>query len=62
MLNGLWLGFFIVAGISAFGQWPVAGNAGVFAAMGESLVAMVQLSAQVLVLLVGTLTLCVGSH
>ncbi|KTT65462.1 membrane protein [Pseudomonas oryzihabitans] len=60
MLNGLWLGFFIVAGISAFGQWLVAGNAGVFAAMVESLFAMAKLSVEVMVLLFGTLTLWLG--
>ncbi|MDQ7914014.1 nucleoside recognition domain-containing protein [Pseudomonas sp. 102515] len=60
MLNGLWLGFFIVAGISAFGQWLVAGNAGVFAAMVESLFAMARLSVEVMVLLFGTLTLWLG--
>lgn len=60
MLNGLWLGFFIVAGISAFGQWLVVGNAGVFAAMVESLFAMAKLSVEVMVLLFGTLTLWLG--
>ncbi|KTT04452.1 membrane protein [Pseudomonas oryzihabitans] len=60
MLNGLWLGFFIVAGVSAFGQWLVAGNAGVFAAMVESLFAMAKLSVEVMVLLFGTLTLWLG--
>src|ERR1051325_9373964 len=60
MLNGLWLSFFIVAGISAFGQWLVAGNAGVFAAMVESLFAMAKLAVEVMVLLFGTLTLWLG--
>ncbi|WP_133860292.1 MULTISPECIES: nucleoside recognition domain-containing protein [Pseudomonas] len=60
MLNGLWLGFFIVAGISAFGQWLVVGNTGVFAAMVESLFAMAKLSVEVMVLLFGTLTLWLG--
>src|ERR1051325_12178143 len=60
MLNGLWLSFFIVAGISAFGQWLVAGNAGVFAAMVEALFAMAKLSVEVMVLLFGTLTLWLG--
>lgn len=60
MLNGLWLGFFIVAAISALGQWLVAGNAGVFAAMVESLFAMAKLSVEVMVLLFGTLTLWLG--
>ncbi|EPN16642.1 hypothetical protein A249_06172, partial [Pseudomonas syringae pv. actinidiae ICMP 18804] len=32
MLNGLWLGFFVVATISALVQWLMGGNAGIFAA------------------------------
>ena len=60
MLNGLWLNFFLIAAISAFGQWLVGGNAGIFAAMVESLFAMAKLSVEVMVLLFGTLTLWLG--
>lgn len=60
MLNGLWLGFFIVAAISAMAQWLVGGNAGIFAAMVESIFAMAKLSVEVMVLLFGTLTLWLG--
>ncbi|PTQ67272.1 nucleoside recognition domain-containing protein [Pseudomonas sp. GV071] len=60
MLNGLWLSFFIVAAVAALGQWLVGGNAGVFAAMVESLFAMAKLSVEVMVLLFGTLTLWLG--
>ncbi|WP_213878158.1 spore maturation protein [Pseudomonas sp. dw_358] len=60
MLNGLWLGFFLVAAVSALGQWLVGGNAGIFAAMVESLFAMAKLSVDVMVLLFGTLTLWLG--
>lgn len=60
MLNGLWLGFFVVAAISALAQWLVGGNAGVFAAMVESIFAMAKLSVEVMVLLFGTLTLWLG--
>jgi spore maturation protein SpmA len=60
MLNGLWLGFFLVAAVSALGQWLVGGNAGIFAAMVESLFAMAKLSVEVMVLLFGTLTLWLG--
>ncbi|MEX6667354.1 nucleoside recognition domain-containing protein [Pseudomonas sp. W2-17] len=60
MLNGLWLGFFLVAAISALVQWLVGGNAGVFAAMVESIFAMAKLSVEVMVLLFGTLTLWLG--
>ncbi|HCY62596.1 MAG TPA: hypothetical protein DHV59_07165 [Oxalobacteraceae bacterium] len=60
MLNGLWLGFFIVAALSALGRWLLGGEAGVFAAMVESLFAMARLSVEVMVLLFGTLTLWLG--
>lgn len=60
MLNGLWLGFFVVAAIAGLGQWLLGGNAGVFAAMVESLFAMAKLSVEVMVLLFGTLTLWLG--
>jgi Uncharacterized membrane protein, required for spore maturation in B.subtilis. len=61
MLNGLWLGFFLVAAVSALAQWLVGGNAGIFAAMVESIFAMAKLSVEVMVLLFGTLTLWLGS-
>ncbi|MGH8435678.1 MAG: nucleoside recognition domain-containing protein [Pseudomonas sp.] len=60
MLNGLWLSFFVVAAIAALAQWLLAGNAGVFAAMVESLFAMAKLSVEVMLLLFGTLTLWLG--
>src|SRR5688572_11656061 len=60
MLNGLWLGFFIVAAVSALAQWLIGGNAGIFAAMVEALFAMAKLSVEVMVLLFGTLTLWLG--
>ena len=60
MLNGLWLGFFIVAAVSAMAQWLIGGNAGIFAAMVESIFAMAKLSVEVMVLLFGTLTLWLG--
>ncbi|QAU35169.1 spore maturation protein [Janthinobacterium sp. 17J80-10] len=60
MLNGLWLGFFVVAALSAFGRWLLGGDAGVFATMVESLFAMAKLSVEVMVLLFGTLTLWLG--
>jgi spore maturation protein SpmA len=60
MLNGLWLGFFIVAAISALGRWLIGDDAGVFAAMVESLFAMARLSVEVMILLFGTLTLWLG--
>lgn len=60
MLNGLWLGFFVVAAISATGRWLIGTDAGVFAAMVESLFAMAKLSVDVMILLFGTLTLWLG--
>ena len=60
MLNGLWLGFFVVAALSALGRWLLGGDAAVFAALVESLFAMAKLSVEVMVLLFGTLTLWLG--
>ncbi len=60
MLNGLWLGFFLVGAVSALGQWLIGGNAGIFAAMVESIFAMAKLSVEVVILLFGTLTLWLG--
>ena len=60
MLNGLWLGFFMVAALAAFARWLGGGDATVFAAMVESLFAMARLSVEVMVLLFGTLTLWLG--
>ncbi|RYF31696.1 MAG: hypothetical protein EOO26_12915, partial [Comamonadaceae bacterium] len=60
MLNGLWLGFFVVAALAAFGRWLVGGDPTVFAAMVEALFAMAKLSVEVMVLMFGTLTLWLG--
>ncbi|HBP6277512.1 TPA: hypothetical protein L6A30_21000 [Pseudomonas aeruginosa] len=60
MLNGLWLGFFLVAAASALARWLIGGDATVFAAMVVSLFAMAKLAVEVMVLLFGTLTLWLG--
>ena len=60
MLNGLWLGFFLVAAVTALSRWLLGGQADVFAAMVESLFAMAKLSVEVMVLLFGTLTPWLG--
>lgn len=60
MLNALWLGFFLVAAISAALRWFALGEPAVFAAMVESLFAMAKLSVEVMILLFGTLTLWLG--
>ena len=43
MLNGLWLGFFLIAALAALGRWLVGGDPAVFAAIVESLFAMARL-------------------
>jgi spore maturation protein SpmA/spore maturation protein SpmB len=60
MLNWLWFAFFIVAAISALGQWLIGGHADVFAAMVVSLFDMAKLSVEVMIVLFGTLTLWLG--
>ncbi len=60
MLNGLWLGFFLVAAATALGRWLLGGDAGVFAALVQSLFEMAKLAVEVMVLLFGTLTLWLG--
>lgn len=59
MLNGLWLGFFVVAATAALVRW-LGGDPGVWAAIVESLFAMAKLSVEVMILLFGTLTLWMG--
>ncbi len=60
MLNGLWLGFFVVAALAAFGRWLIGGDPTVFAALVEAMFAMARLAVEVMVLLFGTLTLWLG--
>ena len=60
MLNGLWLGFFLIAALAALGRWLVGGDPAVFAAIVESLFAMARLAVEIMVLLFGTLTLWLG--
>ncbi|MFP6847894.1 MAG: nucleoside recognition domain-containing protein [Pseudomonas sp.] len=60
MLNGLWLGFFVVAAVAGLSRWLLGDDPAVFAAMVESLFAMAKLSVEVMVLLFGTLTLWLG--
>ena len=59
MLNGLWLGFFIIASIAGLVRW-FGGDPDVWAAMVESLFSMANLSVDVMLLLFGTLTLWLG--
>lgn len=60
MLNGLWLGFFIVGAAAGLAQWLWLGDAQVFSRMVASLFDMAKLSVDVMVLLFGTLTLWLG--
>ncbi|MFC0710820.1 nucleoside recognition domain-containing protein [Azorhizophilus paspali] len=60
MLNGLWLGFFLTAALTAFGRWLLDGEPAVFAAMVDSLFTMAKLAVEVMILLFGTLTLWLG--
>ncbi|TBW12179.1 hypothetical protein E0E50_04520 [Azotobacter chroococcum subsp. isscasi] len=60
MLNGLWLGFFLIAALTAFGRWLLGGEPAVFAAMVDGLFGMAKLAVEVMVLLFGTLTLWLG--
>lgn len=59
MLNGLWLGFFVVAALAAALRW-IGGDVTVWAAMVESLFAMAKVSVELMVVLFGTLTLWLG--
>ncbi|WP_394559948.1 nucleoside recognition domain-containing protein [Aquipseudomonas alcaligenes] len=59
MLNGLWLGFFVVAALAAAVRW-IGGDASVWAAMVESLFTMAKVSVELMVVLFGTLTLWLG--
>ncbi len=60
MLNGLWLGFFLVAAVAGLSRWLIGDDPAVFGAMVESLFAMAKLSVEVMVLLFGTMTLWLG--
>ena len=59
MLNALWLGFFVIAAVSALWR-SLTGDIAVFASMVDSLFAMAKLSVEVMILLFGTLTLWLG--
>ena len=60
MLNGLWLGFFVVGAAAGLIQWLMLGDTEVFSRMVASLFDMAKLSVDVMILLFGTLTLWLG--
>ncbi len=59
MLNALWLGFFLVAAVSALVRWWL-GDAEVFAGMIDALFEMARVSVDIMIVLFGTLTLWLG--
>jgi spore maturation protein SpmA len=60
MINGLWLGFFLIAAGSASWRWLVHADPVVFQLMVESLFGMARLSVEVMIVLFGTLTMWLG--
>jgi len=60
VLNGLWLGFFVVGAAAGLIQWLMLGDTEVFSRMVASLFDMAKLSVDVMILLFGTLTLWLG--
>jgi len=60
MLNAIWLGFFLVAFASALWQWLGLGDAEVFSRLVTALFDMAKLSVEIILVLVGTMTLWLG--
>lgn len=60
MLNGLWLSFFLVAFAAALWQWLGLGDAEVFGRLVAALFDMARLSVEIVLVLVGTMTLWLG--
>jgi spore maturation protein SpmA len=60
MLNRLWLGFFLIAAVSALGRWWLGADPAVFPAIVASLFGMAKLSVDVMITLFGTITLWLG--
>lgn len=60
MLNRLWLSFFMVAFASSLWQWLGLGDGEVFSRLVAALFDMAKLSVEIVLLLVGTLTLWLG--
>jgi spore maturation protein SpmA len=60
MLNRLWLSFFLVAFAASLWQWLGLGDGEVFSRVVASLFDMAKLSVEIVLLLVGTLTLWLG--
>lgn len=60
MLNGIWLSFFVAAFAAALWQWLGAGDAEVFSRLVAALFDMARLSVEIILVLVGTMTLWLG--
>ncbi|MDN7133010.1 nucleoside recognition domain-containing protein [Halomonas sp. MC140] len=60
MLNGIWLSFFIAAFVASMWQWLVGGDGEVFARIVQSLFDMARVSVDIILVLLGTMTLWLG--
>ncbi|MCR8913456.1 hypothetical protein FDP08_07105 [Marinobacter panjinensis] len=60
MLNGIWLGFFLVAFAAALWQWLGMGDSEVFSRLVAAMFDMAELSVEIILVLVGTMTLWLG--
>ncbi|NRA61078.1 MAG: spore maturation protein [Psychrobium sp.] len=60
MLNLLWLTFFIIAFLSALGQWIFLGDSSVFASINNAIFAMAKTSVEIALGLIGVLAFWLG--
>lgn len=60
MLNGIWLSFFIAAFAASLWQWLVGGDSEIFARLVQSLFDMARVSVDIILVLLGTMTLWLG--
>lgn len=60
MLNGIWLSFFIAAFAAAMWQWLGVGDTEVFSRLVAALFDMARLSVDIIIVLIGTMTLWLG--
>lgn len=60
MLNGIWLSFFVAAFAASLWQWLVGGDSEVFARLVQSLFDMAEVSVEIILVLLGTMTLWLG--
>lgn len=60
MLNGIWLGFFLAAFAAALWHWLGMGDTEVFSRLVAAMFDMAELSVEIILVLVGTMTLWLG--